>query len=182
VIAYLDTSALLRLVFRQGGGLEELRTCDLLVASELLVVESLRTVDRLRVTNGLSIDEAAARRARAVQDAGSLLMPAAARGRRSTASHAQRRQRVGHSAPGRLRARHRQQRVDGAQAVREATVERLAEPEARAAQLVPDGGGREGDMLFGTYENPPLFTSTCGFEDDKEQRLGAMLAFRDVDA
>jgi sterol desaturase/sphingolipid hydroxylase (fatty acid hydroxylase superfamily) len=38
------------------------------------------------------------------------------------------------------------------------------------------------DMLFGTYENPPQFTSTCGFDDEKEQRLGAMLAFRDVHA
>jgi sterol desaturase/sphingolipid hydroxylase (fatty acid hydroxylase superfamily) len=38
------------------------------------------------------------------------------------------------------------------------------------------------DMLFGTYENPPEFTSTCGFDDEKEQRLGAMLAFRDVHA
>ncbi len=36
--------------------------------------------------------------------------------------------------------------------------------------------------FFGTYENPPRFTSTCGFDDEKEQRLGAMLAFRDVHA
>jgi sterol desaturase/sphingolipid hydroxylase (fatty acid hydroxylase superfamily) len=38
------------------------------------------------------------------------------------------------------------------------------------------------DMLFGTYDNPPTFDSLCGFDDDKEQRLGAMLAFRDVHA
>jgi sterol desaturase/sphingolipid hydroxylase (fatty acid hydroxylase superfamily) len=38
------------------------------------------------------------------------------------------------------------------------------------------------DMLFGTYENPARFTSTCGFDDEKEQRLGTMLAFRDVHA
>jgi sterol desaturase/sphingolipid hydroxylase (fatty acid hydroxylase superfamily) len=38
------------------------------------------------------------------------------------------------------------------------------------------------DMLFGTYENPPFFTSTCGFDDEKEQRLGEMLVFRDVHA
>jgi hypothetical protein len=37
-------------------------------------------------------------------------------------------------------------------------------------------------MLFGTYENPPRFTGTCGFDDEKEQRLGAMLDFRDVHA
>lgn len=36
------------------------------------------------------------------------------------------------------------------------------------------------DMLFGTYENPGTFTGKCGFDDDKEQRLGAMLAYRDV--
>lgn len=36
------------------------------------------------------------------------------------------------------------------------------------------------DMLFGTYENPPLFASRCGFDADKEERLGEMLAFRDV--
>ena len=36
------------------------------------------------------------------------------------------------------------------------------------------------DMLFGTYENPQRFTSTCGFDDEKEQRLFAMLAFDDV--
>jgi sterol desaturase/sphingolipid hydroxylase (fatty acid hydroxylase superfamily) len=36
------------------------------------------------------------------------------------------------------------------------------------------------DMLFGTYENPPEFAATCGFDDEKEQRLFAMLAFRDV--
>lgn len=36
------------------------------------------------------------------------------------------------------------------------------------------------DMLFGTYENPRAWTRTCGFDGDKEERLGAMLAFRDV--
>lgn len=36
------------------------------------------------------------------------------------------------------------------------------------------------DMLFGTYENPPEFAATCGFDGDREQRLGEMLAFRDV--
>lgn len=38
------------------------------------------------------------------------------------------------------------------------------------------------DMLFGTYENPEEFTATCGFDDAKEQRLFAMLAFSDVHA
>jgi len=38
------------------------------------------------------------------------------------------------------------------------------------------------DMLFGTFENPREFRSTCGFDDAREQRLLAMLAFRDVHA
>jgi sterol desaturase/sphingolipid hydroxylase (fatty acid hydroxylase superfamily) len=36
------------------------------------------------------------------------------------------------------------------------------------------------DMLFGTYENPREWVYTCGFDDEKEQRLGAMLAWKDV--
>ena len=38
------------------------------------------------------------------------------------------------------------------------------------------------DMLFGTYENPREFKSSCGFDDAKEQRLGSMLQFDDVHA
>ncbi len=36
------------------------------------------------------------------------------------------------------------------------------------------------DMLFGTYENPALFTETCGFDDAMEQQLIPMLRFQDV--
>jgi sterol desaturase/sphingolipid hydroxylase (fatty acid hydroxylase superfamily) len=36
------------------------------------------------------------------------------------------------------------------------------------------------DWLFGTYENPATFDYTCGFDADKEERLPAMLAWRDV--
>ena len=36
------------------------------------------------------------------------------------------------------------------------------------------------DMLFGTYENPPAFEKTCGFDDAREQRLVDMLRYRDV--
>jgi sterol desaturase/sphingolipid hydroxylase (fatty acid hydroxylase superfamily) len=36
------------------------------------------------------------------------------------------------------------------------------------------------DMLFGTYENPADWTLTCGFDDEKEQDLAGMLAYRDV--
>lgn len=63
MIAYLDTSALLRLVLREAGSLEELRSWEGLVSSELLAVESLRTIDRLRLQGALSVEEAAFRRA-----------------------------------------------------------------------------------------------------------------------
>src|SRR5262249_46905720 len=63
VIAFADSSALLRVVFGHDGALPELRDCQALVASELLVVESLRTVDRLRSMNAMSIDVATSRRA-----------------------------------------------------------------------------------------------------------------------
>jgi sterol desaturase/sphingolipid hydroxylase (fatty acid hydroxylase superfamily) len=36
------------------------------------------------------------------------------------------------------------------------------------------------DMLFGTYENPPKIDYRCGFDPAREERLGAMLLFRDV--
>jgi predicted nucleic acid-binding protein len=63
VIAYVDTSALLRLVLREAGALQELLSCDALVSSELLVVEALRTVDRLRLQGVLTPEEAVTRRA-----------------------------------------------------------------------------------------------------------------------
>ena len=63
MIAYLDTSALLRLVLAEPGALEELRSCDGFVSSELLAVESLRTLDRMRLQGALTVEEAAARRA-----------------------------------------------------------------------------------------------------------------------
>jgi predicted nucleic acid-binding protein len=62
VILYLDTSALLRLVLREPGGLEHLRSSEGLVSSEILAVESLRTIDRLRLRGVLSAEEAASRR------------------------------------------------------------------------------------------------------------------------
>jgi predicted nucleic acid-binding protein len=63
LIAYLDTSALLRLVFAEPGALQELRSCERLVSSEFLAVEGLRTIDRLRVQGALSTEEAVDRRA-----------------------------------------------------------------------------------------------------------------------
>src|SRR2546425_8361914 len=59
--AYVDTSALLRLVLREAGALEELRSYDSLVSSELIAVESCRTIDRLRLQGALTIEEAADR-------------------------------------------------------------------------------------------------------------------------
>ena len=38
------------------------------------------------------------------------------------------------------------------------------------------------DMLFGTFRNPAKFTGDCGFEAGADRRLGAMLAFADVNA
>jgi predicted nucleic acid-binding protein len=67
VIAYLDTSALLRLALSEVGALEELRSFEGWVSSELLVVESLRTIDRLRLQGALSAEDAASRRAIVVE-------------------------------------------------------------------------------------------------------------------
>ncbi len=36
------------------------------------------------------------------------------------------------------------------------------------------------DMIFGTYENPKTWEGTCGFDRTKEERLLAMLAFKDI--
>lgn len=62
MIAYLDTSALLRVVLAEPGALDELLSCEALVSSELLAVECLRTIDRLRLQGALSIEQAAVRR------------------------------------------------------------------------------------------------------------------------
>jgi predicted nucleic acid-binding protein len=61
VKAYIDTSALLRIVLREPGALEELRSYDALVSSELIGVESARTIDRLRLQGSLTSEEAATR-------------------------------------------------------------------------------------------------------------------------
>ena len=58
---YLDTSVLLRIVLREPGALDDLRSSETLVASELIAVESARTIDRLRLLGTLSPDEAASR-------------------------------------------------------------------------------------------------------------------------
>jgi predicted nucleic acid-binding protein len=67
VTAYIDTSVLLRLVLREPGALEDLRSYDALVSSELIAVEGARTIDRLRLQGALTVEEAAVRR-RAITD------------------------------------------------------------------------------------------------------------------
>lgn len=61
MIAYIDTSALLRVILREPGALDDLRSYDGLVSSELIAVESARTIDRLRLQGSLTTDEAAIR-------------------------------------------------------------------------------------------------------------------------
>ena len=61
MIAYIDTSALLRVILREPGALDDLRTYDGLVSSELIAVECARIIDRLRIQGALSMEEAAER-------------------------------------------------------------------------------------------------------------------------
>jgi hypothetical protein len=61
VIAYVDTSALLRIVLREPGAVEDLRSYGGLVSNELIAVESARTIDRLRLQGSLNAEEAGAR-------------------------------------------------------------------------------------------------------------------------
>jgi len=51
----------MRVVLREAGALDDLRTYDGLVSSELIAVESARTIDRLRNQGALTMDEAAER-------------------------------------------------------------------------------------------------------------------------
>ena len=67
MIAYIDTSALLRIVLREPAALDDLRSYDRLVSNELIAVEGPRTIDRLRLQGSLTADEAASR-TRAVND------------------------------------------------------------------------------------------------------------------
>jgi predicted nucleic acid-binding protein len=62
VIAYVESSVVLRLVLGQPGALREWRSLDGGVASALVEVECLRTLDRLRLAEGLRENELARRR------------------------------------------------------------------------------------------------------------------------
>jgi predicted nucleic acid-binding protein len=63
MIAYVDSSVLLRLALGQANSLPEWRQIDRGVASALIATESLRTLDRLRIRAGLADTEIAVRRA-----------------------------------------------------------------------------------------------------------------------
>lgn len=62
MIAYLDSSVILRIVLGQPSALKEWRTVERGVASALVEVECLRTLDRLRLAAGLDDQEIAVRR------------------------------------------------------------------------------------------------------------------------
>ncbi len=61
MMAYIDTSALLRIVLREPGALDDLRAYEALVSSELIAVECARTIDGLRIQGSLTTEEAAER-------------------------------------------------------------------------------------------------------------------------
>jgi len=63
MIAYVDSSVLLRLALGQTNSLPEWRQIDRGVSSALIATESLRTLDRLRIRAKLSDAEIAKRRA-----------------------------------------------------------------------------------------------------------------------
>lgn len=65
MIAYLDSSVLLRIILGQRNAVKEWRAVERGVASALVEVECLRTLDRLRVSERLS-DEAIALRREAI--------------------------------------------------------------------------------------------------------------------
>jgi predicted nucleic acid-binding protein len=65
--AYLDSSVLLRAIFDQPNPLGSWRSINVSVSSELIRVECLRTIDRVTVAARLEEDEAASRRASAME-------------------------------------------------------------------------------------------------------------------
>ncbi|MBI4607026.1 MAG: PIN domain-containing protein [Planctomycetes bacterium] len=61
MIAYLDSSVVLRTIFGEPGRLAEIKDVEHAVSSELLKVECLRTIDRLRIQVPLSDKDVAFR-------------------------------------------------------------------------------------------------------------------------
>lgn len=62
MIAYVDSSVLLRLVFGSPGALAEWRAVDRAVVSALVEVECLRTIDRFRLVERFPDEEVSRRR------------------------------------------------------------------------------------------------------------------------
>lgn len=62
MIAYLDSSALLRVILGQPRKLAEWKAIELGIASVIIEVECLRALDRLRLANKLSGQELVSRR------------------------------------------------------------------------------------------------------------------------
>jgi predicted nucleic acid-binding protein len=62
MIAYLDSSVLLRVILGQPGALAEWKQIQRAVCSALVEVECLRTLDRLRILEGLTDAQIAPRR------------------------------------------------------------------------------------------------------------------------
>ncbi len=62
MIAYLDSSVVLRVVLGQPGRIQEWKKITTGVASGLVEVECLRTIDRLQLGGQLSIEQSVVRR------------------------------------------------------------------------------------------------------------------------
>ncbi len=62
MIAYIDSSVLLRILFGQSNALKEWKKIERGMSSALVEVECLRTLDRLRIVEGLSEEALAIRR------------------------------------------------------------------------------------------------------------------------
>lgn len=67
MIAYVDSSVLLRVVLGQPNALPEWRSIERGVSSRLVAIESLRTLDRLRLRARLADEEIARRRAKVLE-------------------------------------------------------------------------------------------------------------------
>ena len=72
MIAYVDSSVLLRVALGQANALPQWSRIDRGVSSALITTESLRTLDRLRLHAGLADAEVALRRATILELIGSL--------------------------------------------------------------------------------------------------------------
>lgn len=62
MIAYVDTSVLLRVVLGEPSPLRQWRSIEIAISSELIRVEALRSIDRARVRSGLADADVAERR------------------------------------------------------------------------------------------------------------------------